>query len=43
VFATLLGHFGDVWHRPDFLQHVLTGLRIAAGTVPADFTPGVAQ
>ena len=41
VFATLLGHFGDVWHRPDFLQHLLTGLRIAAGTVPADFTPGV--
>jgi type 1 glutamine amidotransferase len=40
VFATLLGHFGDVWHRPDFLQLLLTGLRIAAGTVPADFTAG---
>ncbi|AHG89214.1 protein of unknown function DUF1080 [Gemmatirosa kalamazoonensis] len=40
VFATVHGHFGDVWHRPDFLQHLLQGLRIAAGTVPADFTPG---
>jgi type 1 glutamine amidotransferase len=42
VFATVLGHFGDVWHRPDYLQHVLQGLRVAAGRVPADFTPGTA-
>ena len=39
VFSTVLGHFGDNWRRPDFVQHVLQGLRIAAGTVPADFTP----
>jgi type 1 glutamine amidotransferase len=40
VFVTLLGHFGDNWQRQDFVQHVLQGLRIAAGRVPADFTPG---
>jgi type 1 glutamine amidotransferase len=39
VFVTVLGHFGDNWRRPDFLQHVLQGLRIAAGRLPADFTP----
>jgi type 1 glutamine amidotransferase len=39
VFVTVLGHFGENWYRPDFVQHVLQGLRIAAGTVPADFTP----
>ena len=39
VFSTVLGHFGDNWQRPDFVQHVMQGLRIAAGTVPADFTP----
>jgi type 1 glutamine amidotransferase len=37
VFATVHGHFGDVWHRPDFLRHLLEGLRIAAGSAPADF------
>jgi type 1 glutamine amidotransferase len=36
VFATVLGHFGDVWHRPDYLQHLLQGLRIAAGRVPME-------
>jgi type 1 glutamine amidotransferase len=40
VFVTVLGHFGDNWHRPDFVQHVLQGLRIAAGRLPADFEPG---
>ncbi|MBW3629668.1 MAG: ThuA domain-containing protein [Gemmatimonadetes bacterium] len=39
VFSTVLGHFGDNWRRPDFVQHIMQGLRIAAGTVPADFTP----
>lgn len=38
VFATKLGHFGDVWKNPDFLQHLLTGLRQAAGREPADFS-----
>jgi glucose/arabinose dehydrogenase len=37
VFVTKLGHFADVWHNPGFLQHLLVGLREAAGTVPADF------
>ncbi len=36
VFATVLGHFGDVWHRPDYLQHLLQGLRIAAGRLPME-------
>jgi type 1 glutamine amidotransferase len=39
VFATVLGHFGDVWHRPDYLQLLVQGIRVAAGRVPADFTP----
>lgn len=37
VFVTKLGHFGDVWRNPDFLQHLLQGLRIAAGRLPAEF------
>jgi type 1 glutamine amidotransferase len=37
VFVTALGHFADVWQDPGFLEHVLQGLRIAAGRVPADF------
>jgi type 1 glutamine amidotransferase len=36
VFATVLGHFGDVWHRPDYLQHLVQGIRIAAGRLPMD-------
>lgn len=39
VFVTVLGHFGDVWKTPGYQQHVLQGLRIAAGRVEADFTP----
>ena len=31
VFATILGHFRDTWQRPEFVQHLLTGMRIAAG------------
>jgi glucose/arabinose dehydrogenase/type 1 glutamine amidotransferase len=38
VFVTVLGHFGDVWRSPAYLQHVLQGMRIAAGRVPADFS-----
>jgi glucose/arabinose dehydrogenase len=37
VFVTKLGHFADVWRNPDFLRHLLTGMREAAGRVPADF------
>lgn len=38
VFATKLGHFADVWRTPDFLQHLLQGMRMAAGRIPADFS-----
>lgn len=31
VFATILGHFRDTWQRPEFVQHLLTGMRMAAG------------
>ncbi|HET6569333.1 MAG TPA: ThuA domain-containing protein [Rhodothermales bacterium] len=37
VFVTKLGHFADNWKQPDFLQHVVQGLRMAAGRIPADF------
>jgi cytochrome c len=37
VFATKLGHFADVWNNPAFLEHLLQGMRIAAGRVEADF------
>ena len=38
VFVTKLGHFPDVWTTPAFLEHVLQGLRMAAGRVEADFS-----
>lgn len=38
VFVTVLGHFGHVWEMPAFREHVLQGIRIAAGTVEADFS-----
>lgn len=38
VFVTVLGHFADVWKSPAYLQHVLQGMRIAAGRIPADFS-----
>jgi glucose/arabinose dehydrogenase len=38
VFVTVLGHFADVWHSPAYLQHVLQGMRMAAGRIPADFS-----
>jgi len=31
VFATILGHFRDTWQRPEFVQHLVTGMRMAAG------------
>ena len=39
VFVTVLGHFGNVWKTPGYQQHVLQGLRIAAGRLEADFQP----
>ncbi len=38
VFVTKLGHFDDVWRTPAFLQHLLEGMRMAAGRIPGDFT-----
>jgi type 1 glutamine amidotransferase len=31
IFMTKLGHFPEVWRDPAFLQHLLQGLRYAAG------------
>ena len=36
VFATKLGHFADLWRNPDFVRHVLQGLRVAAGRLDAE-------
>lgn len=38
VFYTKLGHFADVWRTPMFLEHLLQGMRMAAGRVEADFS-----
>lgn len=38
VFMTKLGHFPDVWANPDFLQHLLQGMRMAAGRIESDFS-----
>lgn len=38
VFVTVLGHFGHVWEMPEFREHVLQGIRIAAGELEADFS-----
>ena len=38
VFVTALGHFGDVWRNPAFMQHLLTGMREAANRVPTNFS-----
>lgn len=40
VFYTKLGHFADVWTNPAFMQHLLQGMRMAAGRIPADFSGG---
>ncbi|HEX6924133.1 MAG TPA: ThuA domain-containing protein [Longimicrobiaceae bacterium] len=39
VFVTVLGHFGEVWQNPGYQQHILQGIRIAAGRLEADFQP----
>lgn len=38
VFFTKLGHFADVWTTPAFVQHLLQGMRMAAGRIDADFS-----
>ncbi len=38
VFYTKLGHFAEVWQTPMYLEHLLTGMRMAAGRVDADFS-----
>ncbi len=38
VFYTKLGHFPDVWGTPDFIQHMLQGMRMAAGRIESDFS-----
>ena len=37
VFATKLGHFADVWKTPAFQEHIVQGLRLAAGRTNAAF------
>ncbi len=34
IFMTKLGHFPEVWLDPRFLEHLLQGLRFAAGRFP---------
>ena len=38
VFITKLGHFPDVWRTPAFIEHLLQGMRMAAGRLDADFS-----
>jgi cytochrome c len=38
VFATVLGHFPDVWRSPAYVRHLLEGMRIAAGRTEADLS-----
>ncbi len=37
VFVTQLGHYADVWQNPAFQEHLLQGIRMVAGRVPAGF------
>ena len=37
VFVTALGHFPEVWQHEGFQTHILQGLRMVAGRVPAEF------
>ena len=37
VFVTKLGHFAEVWQTPAFVEHVVEGIRMAAGRVEANF------
>jgi len=37
VFVTKLGHFPEVWQNEGYRTHLLQGLRMVAGRVPAEF------
>ena len=39
AWYTALGHTDESWAEPAFLQHVLGGIRTAAGVAPADCSP----
>ena len=39
AWYTALGHTAESWTEPAFLQHVLGGIRTAAGVTPADCSP----
>jgi type 1 glutamine amidotransferase len=40
VFATILGHFRDTWQRPEFVKHLVTGMRMASGrSITGRLTP----
>jgi type 1 glutamine amidotransferase len=39
LWYTALGHTAASYTEPEFVQHVLGGIHIAAGLKPADFTP----
>ncbi len=39
AWYTALGHTDESWAEPAFLQHVLGGIRTAAGVTPADCSP----
>jgi len=38
VFMTKLGHFPEVWTNPAFVQHLLQGMRMAAGRIPVSMS-----
>ena len=42
LWYTALGHTAASYTEPEFVQHVLGGIQIAAGVKPAEFTPGPA-
>ena len=37
VFVTKLGHFPEVWQDAGYQQHLLQGIRMVSGRVPANF------
>jgi type 1 glutamine amidotransferase len=41
IFMTKLGHFPEVWRNPAFLQHLLQGLRYAAGRLKYNDGQGI--
>lgn len=37
VFVTKLGHFAEVWQSPGYQEHILKGIQMVAGKIPAKF------